>query len=188
MGYGYMAYAVPLGLLSRYYGSGDEATFLDLARKCRLHPSDDDDGEGLSRYEALRHLVMGLPTQAGQGHQYAYATKAVIETLGPFLNNNALLPCGSGPSDEIDAALNQMGVTLRLSHFLSSSLPVSLPRPDDFPFYGYIRKEDIGQHLQQLRTTPYLGGVSWISDAIETLTEWLEICFKMDRSLVVFYH
>jgi hypothetical protein len=81
------------------------------------------------------------------------------------------------------------------SQFLvNRGAPISIPKPDDFPFIGYVTREEAAKILARLDPAKINAAIEkakedqeWLEEAIGELRSWLESCVKTDRDLICFY-
>src|SRR5262249_30618052 len=96
---------------------------------------------------ALVQLVLGGKLDPSQGYKYGYALCSLCEYLGNVLAHDAWSSIRATGIDTVDAVLHKAGVgpgTFSVHRFLvERGAPVAMPRPEDFPYIGYLKRGEI---------------------------------------------
>lgn len=192
---GFMGWAVDIERLKSLFGSKDEAKLSALKSELegglkRLDQEFKDEiADGApSAIRALEQLVRGEPLPKSYGFMYAYVVKEVVDRLGRFLDNSAFCPSGVEIGQSVDNALKEMGVKdVSLAALSCGSLPVQIPRPDDFPGYGHLTADRVRTALIELNANTYRGGDPDVAEAIDGLHGWLRDAAQDSRGIVSFF-
>lgn len=142
MSYSLVPYLVDLEQLRRAIGCKSEALLAEvIAGNPDVLRDEESDDEELSLTQALRHLVMGEPPEAGSAHQYGYALMELCRHLGEELPERDLWE--SIHSDVLEAT----GADELLSR---TGPPAPLPKIDNFPYIGHLEAAQIAALVDRL--------------------------------------
>ena len=201
MGYGVMAYAVPLELVSGCVGARDPGLLATLLADFGAAPAIDElladarspASEDLpTARELLRHLVMDEPARSGLGFAYGYCFKYLCDRYGEFLDNSAWYPIGFDFVEEVQAELGRQGISddvLSVADLVWGGAPVPLPPIDDFPGIGHLTRARVptarailaGVDLTRVADPGVRSGLSGLAG-------WFDDCLRAGLDLVCFYH
>lgn len=188
MGYGLMVYAVDPAKLIAACGSGDDSLRrgiheIEGERLAQLDRNFDLAGQkgGPSFSTAVDQLIMG-GEKPFPSYLYGYAYEAIVDFLGDFLDNSLFYPVSFQLMAEIDLQLAKCGVPLRIKQLTSGASPAVIPRPDEFPAFGWWPPEEIGISLPRLQAKPAK------SDEVNAIQKWLERTAGSKEAIVGFYY
>ncbi|MGV3719289.1 MAG: DUF7691 family protein [Actinomycetota bacterium] len=210
MSYSLVPYLVDLEQLRQAVGGKNEALLAAViaGNPDALQDAEPDDEE-LSLAQALRHLVMGEPLDAGSAHQYGYALMELCRHLGEELPERDLW-------ESIHSnVLESTGADELLSR---TGAPVPLPKIDDFPYIGHLEAAQISALVDRLGggrlisasptgRKPRRSFRSWligkllsritrrgpmtaeeVRECLDEYEGWLRAAAAKKKSLVFFYH
>ena len=124
--------------------------------------------------EALDAIMAGAYPIDASGVMYAYVCEVIVGVWGSAQPCNALAPCGTELPQQVDAALEGRGITaFRLSTFTTGTLPLPLPRCDDFPGFGHMTNAQCRDALDQLGKVRFDGESEHVRAAIDDARGWL---------------
>jgi hypothetical protein len=170
--------------------------------------SDEEEDEGENHDEivrepttgaALAHLILGGNPDRRFGYKYGFALRCLCQHLGRVAPNNSWCTIRSAAFDAVDAALSKAGVSAEAfstaGFLVNRGAPVPIPAPADFPFIGYVTREEASRLLPLLdpvKTEAAIRGApnevqEWLGGALSELRAWLDAAVKSDRDLVCFY-
>lgn len=201
MSYNVIPIAVDLQKLTAAVG-GKDASLLstlqaDFADECAGLDEDDenyydaDEGEPpvATAAEVLRHLLMGEPQDDRVAFKYGYALVWLCARLGRGLSNREWSSLRWDWITQTDEALDAAGVPASLfrvgRQLLCRGAPVSIPRIDDFPSIGYLRRDEIPAVRTALAAVSI--GDTEVRSSIEELLGWLQTCTDSGCDLVCYY-
>lgn len=209
MSYNLVPFLVDLDQLRGAIGSKDTTLLAALQRANPDAFQYDEDDEGISLGQALKHLVMGERPDPASAHQYGYALMELCGHLGEEVAERDLW---SSIRWEV---LESTGADQLLSQ---TGPPVPLLPMDDFPVMGHLQAAEIAALVAKLGngrvTTAAPSGrkprrslrsrlIGWLfsgltrrepmtaEDVRECLEEyegWLREAAAKHKSLVFFYH
>jgi hypothetical protein len=162
---------------------------------------DDEDEEEPTRElttgAALAHLILGGKPDPAVGYKYGYALSMLCEHIGTVPEHDSWCTIRSAAFDAVDEVLETIGVPpaeFTTHKFLvNRGSPVAIPEPDDFPYIGYLERDEIRKLLGRLDPAKVEAAIrdadeqEWLRTAIDELRSWLELCATTDRDLVCFY-
>jgi hypothetical protein len=163
---------------------------------------DDEVVKEVTTGTALAHLILGGQCDKSHGYKYGYALYHLCEHLGEIPDHDAWCSMRSSANvdSRVDKVLKRAGVgpaTFTVSKFLiNRGSPVPIPKPHDFPFIGYLTREEIREILPLLTPAKLDAAIrsapdddrDWIGENIDDLRQWLELCAETNRDLVCFYY
>lgn len=124
--------------------------------------------------EALDAIMAGAYPAEASGVMYAYVCEVIVGVWGHAQPCNALAPCGTELPDQVDAALEARGITaFRLSTFTTGTLPLPIPRCDDFPGFGHMTNAQCRDAFDQLGKARFDGENEHVRAAIDDARGWL---------------
>jgi hypothetical protein len=147
---------------------------------------------------ALAQLVLGGKPDRRYGYKYGYALQSLCEHLGEVPDHDSWCTIRDAALRTVDGVLKKAGAkpkTFSTSEFLvNRGAPIAIPKPADFPFIGYLTREEVRKLLGTLDTARIeaairdeKGNEDWLRAAVGELRAWLEACAKTDRDLICFY-
>lgn len=189
MSYGLMAYSVDIDKLQESCGSGNDALRRAISGRFKNYIASTNEQLGYANdrgepsvFLAIRHLIMGDEQNLDRA-LYAYGFKYIVEYFGKFLDNSLFYPASYDfLLDEVGAQLTNAGATVKMFDLLNCRAPVSFPRPDDFPSYGYWSAESVATSVRPLET--YSGK----TEELESIQQWLEFAASRGEGIVGYYH
>lgn len=200
---GLIAYAINIDELASIYGSGDKKFISWVGQRChkRIVKYNREfsvliEHGAPSLLEALEEIVKGKTLNQKYGAIYAYAIELYCEAFQQdFLNNAPFHPCSHQWLQEVDFALEELGIVkgFRLEKLIDGSLPLPIPSFQDFPAFGYITTNVVYQAFEEIKNQDYIGADNTIAEAIGTIKQWLNYAGRRFENsspvgLVGFYH
>ncbi len=200
---GLIVYAINIDELASIYGSEEENLILLVERRCHQRIANYDrnfsrliERGAPSLLEALEEIVKGKTLNQKYGAIYAYAIELYCEAFQQdFLNNAPFYPCSYQWLQEVDFALEELGIVeeFRLVKLINGFLPPPIPSYQDFPAFGHIRADIVYQAFEGIKNQDYIGVDNTITEAIGTIKQWLNYAGQRFESsspvdLVGFYH
>ncbi|MDJ0694733.1 hypothetical protein [Mastigocoleus sp. MO_188.B34] len=200
---GLIVYAINIDELASIYGSGNEKLISLVQKQCHNRIVKYNREFSLliehgapSLLEALAEIIRGEALNQKYGAIYAYAIELYCEVFQEdFLNNAPFYPCSYKWLQEVDFALEELGIVkeFRLVKLIDGSLPLPIPSVQDLPAFGYITTNIAYQAFEEIKNQDYIGADNTITEAIGTIKQWLNYVGKrFDSSapvgLVGFYH
>lgn len=132
----------------------------------------------ISLGDALRHLVMGEPLDAGSAHQYGYALCEVCTYMGTLLQPD----CWSGVRW---SAIEDCGLVELMT---TTGPPVPLPSIEDFPRIGHIRRDQLPLYLDAATTKATAVSDVELKELLDEFIGWLETAIDNSVDIVLIYH
>jgi hypothetical protein len=142
--------------------------------------------------KALRevtHPVAKGREKAHDGALHFYLVQAIVKREGELLDNSKLYPFGIDFANAFDKALTAARVPkkgFRFDRFMTHSLPLRLPTPDDFPLVGYMRGSEITAASAGLDDVKLRDPQQ--NEILDEVRDWLWAAEARSHGLVVFYH
>jgi hypothetical protein len=191
MSYGFMVWAVNIDTLKRASGSKDDALRRTIAERfasdlARLNDTFDDAEPNAA--EVLQHIIDGTIPEGARGCSYAYAFKLLVDHLGAFLDNRAVCPWSSPDFGHVDRALEAMGVPFTMDVLYGFSLPVRLPRPDDFPLTGWVDTVTVNAVYDAFSAAPSVNMDLHTTNVVTCVRGWFREAARTGTGLVSYYH
>ena len=200
MSYAVTAYATDLGRIRQVLGSGDASlvpAYLDgfAARELDVNEIVDDEladrSPALTIGAAARQMIMGGPYRRHVAHVYGELLEFFCDFHGTFLDNNAWSPVGGSFIDDVSQALASAGAgpgAPSMGGLMRGGAPVPLPPIVDFPFIGFLERDQVPPALDALARAD-LDRITEpsIRESAAAVISWLRECHGSGRSLVCFY-
>ena len=166
---------------------------------------EDDDEEPVKEVTtgtALAHMILGGKPDKSNGYKYGYALYYLCDLLGEVPEHDTWCSMRSSANVDgrVDKVLKKAGVspaTFSVSKSLiNRGAPVAIPTPSDFPFIGYLTREEIRAILPLLAPAKLDAAIrsapdddrDWIGENIDELRQWLKLCAEINRDLICFYY
>lgn len=153
---------------------------------------DDADDDEPTLEQALTDLLAGNDLNPWYGHKYAYAFELLCQHFGELLDNSAWSLIRSEWAVQVRDAMSQAGVdhgTFSMTgHLMYRGAPISIPPPDDFPFIGFLRKEEIGKALRAIDSADLTKMDEEVEESVVEIRGWLDHCWQLNCDLVCFYY
>ncbi|TWT38082.1 hypothetical protein KOR34_30500 [Posidoniimonas corsicana] len=178
MSYALSACVVDADQLTRMVGCGDESVVQQVMEADPEAFDYEPDDDELSVAQALRHLVMGEPTQPDDAHQYGYALQALCNHAG-----ETILPDVWGGVRW--AAVEDCGLEDLLTQ---TGPPIALPENDDFPAIGHLKRSELDAALKAARKRRDKVLDEDLEDLLDEFIDWLEAARSAHLDVVFFYH
>lgn len=200
---GLIVYAINIDELASIYGSGNEKLISWVRQRChkRIVKYSREfsvliEHGAPSLLEALEEIVTGKTLNPKYGAIYAYAIEVYCEAFQQdFLNNAPFYPCSYQWLQEVDFALEELGIVkgFRLVNLIDGSLPLPISSSQDLPAFGHITTNVAYQAFEEIKNQDYIGADNTIAEAIGTIKQWLNYVGKRFESsspvgLLGFYH
>ena len=182
------------GLLRFLLGSPTDRLTHKIKREFahRFEQDEVDDEDEPSLEKALRDLLSGGELNPAFGHKYAYALELLCDHFGEFLDNSAWTAMRSEWADQVHEAIKQAGIdeqTLSVNdHLMYRGSPIAIPEPSDFPFIGYLRKDEIGNAAQAIDSADRSDMDEEVQESVSQIHGWLKRCEELKCDLVCFYY
>ena len=180
---GLIVYAINIDELASIYDSGKEELISWVRQRCQRRILNYNREFSLliehgapSLLEALEEIVKGKTLDRRYGAIYAYAIELYCEAFQQdFLNNAPFYPCSYQWLQEVDFALEDLGIVkeFRLLNLIDGSFPLPIPSVQGFPAFGYITTNVVYQAFEEIKHQEYIGADNTIAQAIETIKQWL---------------
>lgn len=189
MGYGFMVYAVDSAAVRACAASGDDKLRRSISGRFKTFIASTNDQLGWSNergepgvFTAIKHLIMGEPLTL-EGAMYGYAYKYIIEFYGRSLDNSLFYPCSSSyAEEEIDPALAQAGLSVRVFNLAFGDALIKFPAPADFPGFGLWTEAQVAENAEKS------AAISTTNEHVQSVVRWLREAHASRRGIVGFYH
>ena len=140
---------------------------------------EDEEEDELSLSSALRQLVMGVPLNPDEAHQYGYALQELCDYAGEMLDSDLW-------SGVRWSAVEQCGLEDLLT---KTGPPVDIPLNEgDFPAIGHIPRDQLANYLQAAKGRAEQAPDGEIQQLLEEYTSWLESAADRNLDVVFFYY
>jgi hypothetical protein len=137
----------------------------------------------------VTHPIANGRERAHDGALHFYLVQAIVKREGEHLDNSKLYPFGIDFANAFDKALTGAGVPkngFRFDRFMTHSLPLRLPKPDDFPLVGYMRASEVAATSASLDDVKLRDPRQ--DEILCEVRDWLWTAEAREHGLVVFYH
>jgi hypothetical protein len=184
----------PSGLFGRLFGSESAKLLKAIKREYRYRFEQDevDDDDEPTLEQALADLLAGNELNASYGHKYAYAFELLCDHFGEFLDNSAWSAMRGEWADQVEDAMKQAGIDEQAlsvrGHLMHRGPPVAIPEPDDFPFVGFLRKNEIADAARAIDSADLSSVDEEVQESMIQVRGWLERCEEVGCDLVCFYY
>jgi hypothetical protein len=160
---------------------------------------EEDPHKAISTGAALVHLILGGNLDPSAWSQYGYALRFLCEHVGTIAaEHDAWTSIGSEAFELADKILKRAGVPSKKfstnAFLVERGSPVKLLEPDDFPYIGYLKRDEIRRVLPLLDAKAIEAALSrvkedadWARDALSELRGWLHVANEAERDLIFFY-
>jgi hypothetical protein len=182
------------GLLSRLLGSPSSSLIKTIKREYAHRFEQDDvlEDDEPTLQQALADLLAGKELDTSYGHKYAYALELLCDHFGEFLDNSAWSAMRGEWAEQVHEAMKQADIdqqTLSVNdHLMYRGAPITIPEPGDFPFMGFLRKNEIGKAAQAIDSSDLSEMDEEVQESVMQIRGWLERCEQLKCDLVCFYY
>ncbi|WP_280186780.1 MULTISPECIES: DUF7691 family protein [Nocardia] len=185
MGYGIMAYAVDVQVLSAPSAhTGDPQKFFDWMVEVHRATTCSE-----AVRTALRELFFCEEHSSSDGAPYGLALQILCARFGGALSNRYWYPVGSGWFNKVGAALDSLGIDFDPHDLAFSGSPISLPEIEDFPAIGHFTRAELEPVARAFDTADLSGiGDEEIAESVTELRDWVRWCVDNDLDLVSFHY
>lgn len=131
--------------------------------------------------QALHHVIFDEPMDNDFGFQYGYAYKMIVAHYGTLLHTNGFEIIDF---DDFNEALYAAGLfALDLFTFTGAGTRWQTPKPQNFPYIGYIDEAQVDTLRTQLNNVDETLNTTWLADIHRWFTE-----LKQGDMIVGIYH